>query len=518
MWSATTESEEWFKRFLSANRIYHEQRVAELRAAEDLVFLVLEQVTEWDPRFLVNYRRPHAKFESGVRAAPTHTTIRVPLAIEPHSISVEWTCPAEDRYVTELHWLHAEPSGKSQCYVALDGGGSGGAENGVVGQARWASCQEAVRRVSSGSTHLLPGMVIDILKSNVRKAIMLLQQDGKLANGAVDASLLNLDGPSLCLLVRSGIRTITVTLVPVIHRAARLWSGGGGPEEEEAPWPALGPDSWLPRATVEEIRSTPQDVEAHAYYHWSPDFSETICKMLEGVDDDGGHRLDALAILDLVNRNHWRRKDAGGRLLTYTHLETVLLWALDFFPSPDDWLDLHSSVYRLLLLLLRCVWLRRLPHYFLPDRNLFGDGGRTPEPPPPPAPPSSSSPAPSSPPSSSSSACSFSSSSAASPAAAASLEFRQLYGRVEDFADLPERCLVVHPTQIPPRDGHRVDAFLQLLVQLPDPQGQYWQQGYFDVMLNLLQVYHINDKKRVAAMQEMWKQATALLGEEGWTV
>lgn len=119
--------------------------------------------------------------------------------------------------------------------------------------------------------------------------------------------------------------------------------------------------------------------------------------------------------------------------------QMVLLWSTELFPSPEDWQDLEGSVYRLLVILLRCLATRRLPHFLHPEENLFQ---REP------------------------------------------LDLASLFRKVESFAQDPQRFLRFH-FGLPVRtDSWQADAGTRALLQLPAKDGSYWNTAYFDILLS----------------------------------
>lgn len=123
----------------------------------------------------------------------------------------------------------------------------------------------------------------------------------------------------------------------------------------------------------------------------------------------------------------------------FSPVQMVLLWSTELFPSPEDWQDLEGSVYRLLVVLLRCLATQRLPHFLHPEQNLFqGDPHR----------------------------------------------LALLYPKVEAFAWDPARFLRFH-FGLPARaDGVQADPALRALLHLPAKDGTYWDTAYFDVLLS----------------------------------
>lgn len=119
--------------------------------------------------------------------------------------------------------------------------------------------------------------------------------------------------------------------------------------------------------------------------------------------------------------------------------QMVLLWSTELFPSPEDWQDLEGSVYRLLVVLLRCLATRRLPHFLRPEENLFHG-----EP----------------------------------------LDLASLQQKVEAFAQDPPRFLRFHFGHPASTKGLQADPELRALLQLPAEDRAYWDTAYFDTLLN----------------------------------
>lgn len=120
-------------------------------------------------------------------------------------------------------------------------------------------------------------------------------------------------------------------------------------------------------------------------------------------------------------------------------LQMVLLWSMELFPSPEDWQDLEGSVYRLLVILLRCLATRHLPHFLHPEENLFQGEA---------------------------------------------LDLTSLYHKVESFAQDPRRFLRFH-FGLPARtDSWLADPSTRALLHLPAEDRSYWDTAYFDILLS----------------------------------
>uniref|UniRef100_K7GGU1 Mab-21 like 4 n=1 Tax=Pelodiscus sinensis TaxID=13735 RepID=K7GGU1_PELSI len=176
--------------------------------------------------------------------------------------------------------------------------------------------------------------------------------------GQVSAESLQEEGLQLSLLVSSGWKMIRFHILPVVRRkqgARKLHS-----RPEEGGFPAGS----LQKATQEA------DFIPCSSHHWRYSADRPVARLLRIVGLLRGHRLASLRLLDHVNREEWQEEGREGGL-TFNHLKMVLLWATELFPSPEDWEDLDGSVYRLLVILLRCLATRNLPHFLHPEENLF---------------------------------------------------------------------------------------------------------------------------------------------------
>ncbi|XP_077725670.1 protein mab-21-like 4 [Canis aureus] len=314
---------------------------------------------------------------------------------------------------------------------------------------------------SDGSTkccgHIVPSKVLRVLKDLLVAAIVHCRHQSLIAPGSLNADSLREEELHLSLLVSSGWRTVRFHVVPVVRRKHRV------PALEGAQLMRAFPGGSLRRIVGQEVALVPAGAQL-----WRVSTDHLLTRLLGALGSFRGHRLDSLSILDRVNHESWR--DSGQSPgLTYGHLKTVLLWASVLFPAPEDWAELQGAVYRLLVVLLCCLATRNLPHFLYPGCNLLRDTG---------------------------------------------LDLNALYQRVEHFASQPEASLRIHVTHLgrspPPRIGNGVKA----LLQLPASNPAYWATAYFDVLLDKFQVFNIQDKERISAMQSIFQKTKTLDSEE----
>ncbi|KAL2775363.1 protein mab-21-like 4 isoform 2, partial [Daubentonia madagascariensis] len=275
--------------------------------------------------------------------------------------------------------------------------------------------------------------------------------------GSLNAASLREEQLHLTLLVSSGWRTIRFNVVPAVRRKQRL--------------PALAGARLTPRfpeGSLTRIISQGVDLVPASTQHWRTSTDYLLTRLLSTLGSLQGHHLDSLSILDRVNHESWR--DGGQSAgLTFGHLKTVLLWASVLFPAPEDWVELQGAVYRLLVVLLSCLATRNLPHFLYPEHNLLQGG---------------------------------------------SLDLNTIYQRVEGFASQPEASLRIHVTHLGPSPPPRIGTGVKALLQLPASDPAYWATAYFDVLLDKFQVFNIQDKDRISAMQSIFWKTKTLGGEE----
>ncbi|KAM6152712.1 protein mab-21-like 4 [Erethizon dorsatum] len=301
--------------------------------------------------------------------------------------------------------------------------------------------------------YIVPSKVLRVLKELLVAAIVHCKHHSLIAPGSLSAASLQEEQLHLSLLVSSGWRKIRFNIVPVLRRKC------GVPGLDGA-WLTPG----FPEGTLKRIVGHGVDLVPASAQHWRACTGYLLTWLLGELGTLRGHRLDSLSLLDRVNHERWRD---GGREpgLTFNHLKTVLLWACALFPAPEDWAELQGAVYRLLVVLLCCLATRTLPRFLHAGRDLLQDGA---------------------------------------------LDLSAVYQHAEGFARQPEAALRIHATHLghspPPRVGHGV----KVLLQLPASDPAYWATAYFDVLLDKFQVFTIQDKDRVAAMQSIFQKIKSL--------
>lgn len=342
--------------------------------------------------------------------------------------------------------------GPKSCRLGVPRGGAG-LEAWVTDDVFTASSEDSAKCLG----YIVPSKVLQVLKDRLVAAIVHCKHHGLITPGSLNANSLREEQLGLSLLVSSGWRTIRFTVVPVVRRKHRV------PALEGAQLTLGFPEGSLKRIMGQGVALVPTNAQL-----WRVSTDDLLTRLLNVLGSLQGHRLDSLSILDRVNHESWCD---GGRSpgLNFGHLKMVLLWAAVLFPAPEDWAELQGAVYRLLVVLLCCLATSKLPHFLHPEQNLLQDTG---------------------------------------------LDLRALYQRVERFASQPEAALRIHVTHLGRSPPPRLSSGVRALLQLPASDPSYWATAYFDVLLDKFQVFHIQDKDRISAMQSIFRKTKTLGGEE----
>ncbi|KFZ58015.1 Uncharacterized protein C2orf54, partial [Podiceps cristatus] len=404
------------------------QRLEHFQQAEDILLTLLEGVHAKEPRFLVNYARNLEAFEFALCASEDAVTVEVPLQIDGDALRV-LACSPEDT-PAEHH------PGLGTCCLEVASPGTGLED--------WTSTM-GVMEQGAGVGCLIPGKILQHLKELLVSAIVHCQRCFLLQPGHLSAENLKEDAMVLSLLIRGGWKNIRFDIVPVVRRQQELLQLKGRLSDQGFPAGSL-------RKATEEAHFVPA-----SHHCWRSSTHLPILKLLQAVDMLKGHHLDSLRLLDQLCSQDWGEE--GGKCgLAFSHLKMVLLWSTELFPSPEDWQDLEGSVYRLLVILLRCLATRHLPHFLHPEENFFQ--GET-------------------------------------------SDLASLYCKVDSFARDPRRFLRFHFGLPACTDSWQADPSTRALLQLPAKDGSYWDTAYFDILLTQFQVYQIQDSVRRSAMSQL---------------
>ncbi|XP_014818443.1 PREDICTED: uncharacterized protein C2orf54 homolog isoform X1 [Calidris pugnax] len=404
------------------------QRLEHFQRAEDILLTLLEGVHARDPRFLVDYARNLEAFELALCASEDAVTVEVPLRVDGNALSVVVCQPGDSP--TGHH------PGLDTCCLEVPSPGTDLED--------WTGTVGAMEQ-GGGAGCLVPEKVLQRLKELLVSAIVHCQRQFLLQPGDLSAENLQEDTMELSLLIRGGWKTLRFDIVPVVKR----W-------QEPLQLKGRQRDRGFPKGSLQKATEEAHFVPASAHC-WRSSTHLPILKLLQAVDTQKGPRLDSLRLLDQLRSQDWGEEGGKGGL-TFNHLKMVLLWSTELFPSPEDWQDLEGSIYRLLVILLRCLATGCLPHFLHPEENLFQG-----EP----------------------------------------LDLTSLYRKVESFAQDPRRFLRFHFGLPAWTDRWQADTGTRALLQLPAKDGSYWDTAYFDILLSQFQVYRIQDGARRSAMSQL---------------
>ncbi|RMC02305.1 hypothetical protein DUI87_21473 [Hirundo rustica rustica] len=404
------------------------QRMEHFQRAEDILLTLLESVHAREPRFLVDYARNLEAFEFALCASEDAVTLEMPLRIDGDTLRVlaRRTGDAAGRH----------PSAGDTCCLGVCSPGTDLED--------WTGVVDVMEH-GGGAGCLLPGKILQRLKELLVSAIVHCQRLFLLQPGDISAENLREDAMELSLLIRGSWKTIRFDIVPVVRR-----------QQESLQLPRRRSDRGFPEGSLRKATEEAHFVPASPHC-WRSSTHLPILKLLRGVDTLKGPRLDSLRLLDQLRDQDWGGEGGKGSL-TFNHLKMVLLWSTELFPSPEDWQDLEGSVYRLLVILLRCLATQHLPHFLNPEENLFQG---------------------------------------------AASDLATLYHRVESFAWDPQRFLRFHFGLHGFSGSCQADTETRALLQLPAEDGSYWDTAYFDMLLGQFQVYRIQDSARRSAATQL---------------
>ncbi|XP_031975977.1 protein mab-21-like 4 [Corvus moneduloides] len=404
------------------------QRMEHFQRAEDILLTLLESVHAMEPRFLVDYARNLEAFEFALCASEDAVTLEMPLRIDGDTLHVlacqTWDTPAR------------HPSEPNTCYLEVCSPGTGLED--------WTDVVDVMEH-GGGVGCLVPGKILQHLKELLVSAIVHCQRLFLLQPGDISAENLREDAMELSLLIRGSWKTIRFDIVPVVRRQQEPLRLQGRQSDRGFPEGSL-------RKATEEAHFVPASPHC-----WRSSTHLPILKLLRAVDTLKGPRLDSLRLLDQLRDQDWGG-EAGKGSLTFNHLKMVLLWSTELFPSPEDWQDIEGSVYRLLVILLRCLATQHLPHFLNPEENLFQG---------------------------------------------AAPDLASLYHMVESFAWDPQRFLHFHFGLHACSGSWQADPDTRALLQLLAEDGSYWDTAYFDTLLSQFQVYRIQDSARRSAVSQL---------------
>uniref|UniRef100_A0ACB8FB66 Uncharacterized protein n=1 Tax=Sphaerodactylus townsendi TaxID=933632 RepID=A0ACB8FB66_9SAUR len=393
-----------------------DQRMEYFQKAENILLIVLERVSSMDPRFMVDYSRNLEALEFALRATEDEVTMEVPLCIDADALLVQ-ECSGEQSDSEKVTYGNYQMPGS--CYLAVPKEGDQ--------LEKWTK-EDVFSTVGSteSSGHIVPGKILRLLKDLLVAAIVHCKRQFLIKPGELSAERLKEDDMQLPLLISSGWKMICFNIVPVVRKKQNALKFNNNLQ-----------DRGFPEGIMWKVTQEADYIPA-SYYHWRYSTNRPSLKLLQIVSTLKGYYLDSLRLLDQVNHEYWRDEDKKN-CLTFHHLKMVLLWATRFFSSPEDWMNLEGSVYRLLVILLCCLVTNNLPHFLYPEQNLFQVEGA---------------------------------------------DLSSLYPKVETFANNPKRFLKFHFAGTEHKAHHQIDNDLKALLHLPAEDKAYWDTAFFDMLLN----------------------------------
>ncbi|XP_060098129.1 protein mab-21-like 4 isoform X1 [Heteronotia binoei] len=424
-----------WQNYLQVIKSREAQRVECFQKAENILLIVLERVNAMDPRFIVEYSRNLEALEFALCATEDEITMEVPLCMDADDLLVQ-ECSGEQSDSEKV--THGNYQMPGSCYLAVPKEGNR--------LEKWTK-EDVFSMVGSTESkgHILPGKILQLLKDLIVAAIVYCKRQFLIKPGELSAERLKEDDMQLPLLISSGWKMICFNIVPVARRKQNALKFNDN-------WRERG----FPQGSLWKVTQEADYIPA-SYYHWRYSTSRPILKLLQIISTRKGYCLDSLCLLEQVNHEYWR-EEGKSKGLTFHHLKMVLLWATHFFSSPEDWVNLEGSVYRLLVILLCCLVINHLPHFLYPEQNLFqGEDA----------------------------------------------DLSSLYSKVESFANNPKYFLKFHFSGTEYKMHHQTDIGFKALLRLPAEDKAYWDTAFFDMLLNKFQMYEITDTQRVSAMSSI---------------
>ncbi|MCI4378381.1 hypothetical protein PGIGA_G00215200 [Pangasianodon gigas] len=200
---------------------------------------------------------------------------------------------------------------------------------------------------------LVPSKVVSVFREQVEAAIKSCGLTEKL----------NMQ-ESLGSVVRVAVETsevqIEVELVPTVE-VMNCWP-------KRARWPRLL-QRWPSKECTRCVKSFGFNLMATSNYHWLLSFSRAEQVLLAGIDEDGGCRRKCYRVVRQLKEDVWC--PGSKPVITTYHLQTLLFWTCEKYPSTRDWCNLRECVLRLVQKLHKCVSQRYLRHYFVCTYNLL---------------------------------------------------------------------------------------------------------------------------------------------------
>ncbi|XP_062862670.1 protein mab-21-like 3 [Trichomycterus rosablanca] len=200
---------------------------------------------------------------------------------------------------------------------------------------------------------IVPSKVVSVFKELVEAAIKRCGLKDKV-------TLLESLGSMVRVAVETSEVQIEVELVPTVE-VMNCWP-------KRARWPRLL-QRWPLTECSSCIKSFGFNLMATSNYHWMLSFSRAEQVLLAGIDEDGGCRRNCYRMVRQLKEDIWC--PGSKPVITAHHLQTLLFWTCEKYPSSRHWIDMRECVLRLVQKLHKCVSQRYLKHYFVRTYNLL---------------------------------------------------------------------------------------------------------------------------------------------------
>ncbi|XP_017550662.1 protein mab-21-like 3 [Pygocentrus nattereri] len=200
---------------------------------------------------------------------------------------------------------------------------------------------------------IVPAKVVTVFKEQVEAAIKTCRLTEKVC-------VLESVGSVVRVAVETSEAQIEVELVPTVE-LMNCWP-------KRAHWPRLL-QRWPSTERTRCIKSFGFNLMATSNYHWLLSFSRAEQVLLGCIDEDGGYRRKCYRVVRQLKEDVWC--PGSKPVITAHHLQTLLFWTCEKYPSSRDWRNLRECVLRLVHKLHKCVSQRYLRHYFVRTYNLL---------------------------------------------------------------------------------------------------------------------------------------------------
>ncbi|XP_066562648.1 protein mab-21-like 3 [Amia ocellicauda] len=200
---------------------------------------------------------------------------------------------------------------------------------------------------------IVPAKVVNVFKELLEAAI-------QSCNLVSKVSVLESVGSVVRVAVETSEVQTEVELFPTVE-LINCWP-------KKARWPRFL-KRWPSKEKARCIKSFGFNLMASSNYHWLLSFSRAEQVLMSSIDEDGGCRRKCYRIMRQLKEDIWC---TGSKpVITAYHLQTLLFWSCEKYPSTKDWWNFKQSFLRLVKKLHKCVSQRYLRHYFVRGYNLL---------------------------------------------------------------------------------------------------------------------------------------------------